>query len=722
MRVVLFFLGLLVVFTGFGQQDKNGAVRTYKLKGMVVDDDSRKPIAGIEVYVLGKGRSVFTDEGGRFRIEADFGDELVISGLDILPVYYIVRSNDFIDVRVEDFYKPKSSSETIAKHKELIDSARYYKKNSIEKSLNFIEKSLQLLEVSSYSTQRQASMELLGDIYMYWKQYDLAITNYLSANYEIKSDNVLVKLGNAYLLHKEYAESSKVLNEVVNSRKLNDKQRVEVYINLGKDFEKLNEPKKSLTWYEKALDLAKKNNFDNIVDINEGLANASMKLGRHKEAEGFIKNSLSLNANGNFDSKKLRANNSAADFYNSNQLYDKEIEIRKDNLANAVALEKTGRIASDSIKLPILNYKIATAYIAQDKYKEAIPYLKKSIIEADKAKDIVVEKDATRKLSEALRTVGDFEKALESYQNYVDLVDTLYLRKEQQISQAARFRNDIASKQERITSLEKEWRLQQSKMELAYKNQELTVESNKRQQWTIYSLLLGLVLLGLLTLFIFRNNRQQKLTNNLLALKSLRSQMNPHFIFNALNSVNHYIATNDERNANRFLSQFSSLMRSVLENSEEDVIPFSKELELLQLYTKLEHSRFKDKFDYVFQIDERIAIDSFMIPPMLLQPYVENAIWHGLRYREEKGELAIVVESLDNDKIQVRIKDNGIGRKKSAELKTANQKKQKSKGMDNIKKRIGIINDMYKDKVDVVVRDLDLSETGTEVVVTLKKD
>jgi LytS/YehU family sensor histidine kinase len=212
------------------------------------------------------------------------------------------------------------------------------------------------------------------------------------------------------------------------------------------------------------------------------------------------------------------------------------------------------------------------------------------------------------------------------------------------------------------------------------------------------------------------------LANNLLALKSLRSQMNPHFIFNALNSVNNYIAKSDERSANRFLSEFSTLMRSVLENSEEDFIPLTKELELLELYVKLEHSRFPEKFDYKLIIDEDVEVDAFQIPPMLLQPYIENAIWHGLRYKEEKGYLKIHLKHRDKESIEITISDNGIGRKKSSKLKTQNQRKQKSKGMGNIKKRVAILNDMYKDRVDVTISDLETHGSGTKVTLTLKKD
>ena len=199
--------------------------------------------------------------------------------------------------------------------------------------------------------------------------------------------------------------------------------------------------------------------------------------------------------------------------------------------------------------------------------------------------------------------------------------------------------------------------------------------------------------------------------------------MNPHFIFNALNSVNSFIASNDERTANKYLSDFSQLMRAVLENSDEDFIPLSKEIELLELYTKLEHFRFKDKFDYDITVDKSINIEEFQIPPMLLQPYIENAVWHGLRYKKEKGQLNINIAKKSEDEITITIADDGIGRARSKALKTENQKKQNSKGMGNIKKRVAILNEMYKDKVDVFVDDFQATEdSGTKVVVTLKKD
>ena len=329
---------------------------------------------------------------------------------------------------------------------------------------------------------------------------------------------------------------------------------------------------------------------------------------------------------------------------------------------------------------------------------------------------MIVEKDAKRKLSEVYSSAGEYDKALETYKEYTELVEALYVKKEQEIVRAAKLSRDISNQQSRITSLETDRQLSQSKYQL-------TTERNKRQQFVIYSLIGGLLLVLVMAYVMYKYIKQQRLANNLLALKSLRSQMNPHFIFNALNSVNSFIASSDERTANKYLSDFSFLMRAVLENSEEDFIPLEKEIELLELYTKLEHFRFQDKFDYQIVVNQDVDVSAYQIPPMLLQPYIENAVWHGLRYKEDKGNLNITIAKKSHSEIAIAITDDGIGRDRSKALKTDNQKKHNSKGMSNIKKRVSILNNMYKDKVDVFIDDFQTEgDKGTQVVVTLKKD
>jgi len=205
----------------------------------------------------------------------------------------------------------------------------------------------------------------------------------------------------------------------------------------------------------------------------------------------------------------------------------------------------------------------------------------------------------------------------------------------------------------------------------------------------------------------------------MLALKSLRSQMNPHFIYNSLNSVNNYISKSDEKAANKFLSDFSRLMRSVMDNSKHDFVTLSSEIQILEVYLKLEHSRFSDKFDYQFDVSKELEAEQYLVPPMLIQPFIENAIWHGLRYRNDKGLLNVSVNK-DKDAIKVLIQDNGIGRKKSEELKTKNQKEHASTGLKNIENRISIINQLYHTKIGLAIIDIeDEHETGTHVTLTI---
>jgi LytS/YehU family sensor histidine kinase len=184
-----------------------------------------------------------------------------------------------------------------------------------------------------------------------------------------------------------------------------------------------------------------------------------------------------------------------------------------------------------------------------------------------------------------------------------------------------------------------------------------------------------------------------------------------------LNSVNQFISQQDERTANRFLSEFALLMRLVLDNSQEDFIPLQKEQEILSLYLKLEHYRFRDKFDYEIKVDESINTEAIEVPPMLIQPYIENAVWHGLRYKDEKGKLLLHFYKQNGDLV-VEITDDGIGRKRSAELKTENQKKHNSTGLKNIEERLAIINKVYKVNYRVSLEDM-TDQSGTRVSIFL---
>lgn len=690
----------------------------------IVDANNLKITKGIEIFAGGIYYAQ-PDVAGRFIIKGSVDDEIQITHPDFETVFYTLTSSEDIKLIVEGYVQPRdNSSAYFSKSKrtdmyvQYLDSAQFYKKKDIGKSLSFIEKALENNETKKRNAK---TYKLLADIYFHWKQYDLAVYNYKLSN-QIKKDlPVRIQLAKSLFLWNKYDESKAKYQEVLKER-LNDFQKIEVLEGLGEVYFALKNWNSAITNYQAALKIAQaKAVTSKITDLNSKIGQSYAALGNIGKAEDSFNFSMDLAAKENPE-RALQEEEKVADFYNSNSRFDDEIKLRKKSLAKSKLNLNTRKINEDSITSQKINYKIGNAYIQKQDYKKAIPFLEESKKTANKKNDIVIAKDATRKISEVFANLGNDEKALENYKEYVALVDSLYIRKEQEIQQVKRFSKKIAENQNRIASLEKDKELTQSKISLALIDQKLSQESNRKQRILIYSLFGGILLLLLLAYYMYRNNKQQQLANNLLALKSMRSQMNPHFIFNALNSVNSFIAVNDERNANRYLSEFSVLMRSVLENSDEDFIPLTKEIELLELYVKLEHNRFKEKFEYQIKVDENINLEQFSIPPMLLQPYIENAIWHGLRYKKEKGNLEITINKKDEKTVSIYIIDDGIGRKKSQEIKTKNQLKQKSKGMSTIKNRIAILNDMYKERISVNVTDVSKNGEGTKVELLLKKE
>jgi len=205
-----------------------------------------------------------------------------------------------------------------------------------------------------------------------------------------------------------------------------------------------------------------------------------------------------------------------------------------------------------------------------------------------------------------------------------------------------------------------------------------------------------------------------------LEMQALRAQMNPHFIFNSLNSVNMFILENNKSQASEYLSKFSRLVRLILHHSQESFIPLDRELEALQLYLELESLRFEKRFDYKISVKD---IDTTMtkVPPLIIQPYAENAIWHGLMQKKEKGHLEI--EIYGTEKILFcKITDDGIGRDRAAELKSKSSLPHKSLGMRITADRLAMLQQQEKIETPIVVKDLVLPDgraAGTEVLIKL---
>lgn len=214
--------------------------------------------------------------------------------------------------------------------------------------------------------------------------------------------------------------------------------------------------------------------------------------------------------------------------------------------------------------------------------------------------------------------------------------------------------------------------------------------------------------------------QQTRLSN--AELKALRSQMNPHFVFNAINSVQYFITNNDPASSQKYLSKFAKLIRYVVDNSKPASIPLNKELEALNLYLDLESLRFENKFEYNIDISSSVDIENIQIPSMLIQPFVENAIWHGLMHKDEKGKINVGLDIKENVLICV-IEDNGIGRKRSQEIvKAKNNEFHKSIGMSITQERLDILNQKNNSKLTMSIIDLhdkDKKSIGTRVELNL---
>lgn len=188
-------------------------------------------------------------------------------------------------------------------------------------------------------------------------------------------------------------------------------------------------------------------------------------------------------------------------------------------------------------------------------------------------------------------------------------------------------------------------------------------------------------------------------------MKALRAQMNPHFLFNCLNSIESYIIRNDTRKASEYLNRFGRLMRLILQNSRNSYVELSEELELLHLYIQLEQMRFRNRFSYDITLSTDLNPEGYEVPPMLIQPFVENAIWHGLNQRDAGGKVTIHV-SKQADSLRCVVEDNGIGRVAAGKLRAAQKIKRKSMGMGITAERIDIINKLYDTHNEVTIEDL----------------
>ena len=219
-----------------------------------------------------------------------------------------------------------------------------------------------------------------------------------------------------------------------------------------------------------------------------------------------------------------------------------------------------------------------------------------------------------------------------------------------------------------------------------------------------------------------RSEYERKLAH--MEMSALRAQMNPHFIFNSLNSIEYFIIQNEQEKASDYLNRFSRLIRLILQNSKNTVVPLKDDLEALKLYIEIESMRFDNLFDYEVRVEEGLELEKVLVPPMLIQPYVENSIWHGLmQKKDEQGKIDLTLRK-NNGTLICLIEDNGIGREAALQLKSKSGTRKKSYGMKITSDRLDALNQLASSKASVKIFDLtnpqgEPSGTRVELVIPL---
>jgi len=616
-------------------------------------------------------------------------------------------------------------------HKKLSRAKQLFKNNP-EDALDLVHDGLLIAIKENYLDQEAEAYQILGQFNFDLNEYKLSLKNYK------KAIVIFTNLTNS-------AEKGRAKDPWYYKDKLNA-----LFFSAGKSAEFSNDLNLSIIYYSQHLDNV--TDLDKIVKTRIALGDVYLKSKDLSAAEEQYKAALKIELKrdtkngigilnlklGELENEKKNTPK-AIEYYRNSQ--NTAIQINDDQLANQAFTNISNIYEAENnieqglqINQEALNFNqernnksaesknnidIASFLLQQGKNEEAILYLKNSATIAESVGDIENQSKAFKALSEAYDKTGQESEALIKYKAFQVLEDSLYNLRKAQLSTQNKKGAMLENAQNKLSLLEKDKELNEKTIEILKQERIIQEEFITQQRILTYSLLFGILILLITAILVYRSNKAKNKANKLLVLKSLRAQMNPHFIFNSLNSVNSFISKNDERTANRYLSDFSRLMRDVMENSQEDFIPLSKEIDILEMYLKLENHRFKDKFDYAFTVDKNINIEDALIPPMLIQPYIENAVWHGLRYKDEKGFLNVSISQTKND-IIITIEDNGIGRKKSQEIKTENQKTLKSTGIKNIDSRLKIIEDLFKTKLEVTIEDADkANHSGTRVIIKL---
>lgn len=566
-----------------------------------------------------------------------------------------------------------------------------------------------LLKVNSYKNQDTIRVELLidacvGGVFKADTQNlvyaNEALTLAKKLNYNLGIIRGLNCIGNYYFQRDIY---DKAIDYYIQAMKLSEQRKDDDNIiisksNIANVFTHTHKQLKAILLFKECDNILLKRGdslIQNRAAILTNLATAYSSVQQHDSAIYVYNQVLYIcNKIKSEFGKAITLCNLANEYYFTKQ-YQKSIQTAENGL------KILNNNSFDFLKAPL--YKtLGATFIELNQLQKGIDYLKQCVEMSKQINDQEVLVEVYQMLYKAYAKIGNYKDAYINASNYIELNDSILgLQKEKAI-------NEINTKYET------------EKKETAIKDltqeKEITELQSQRKSVLIYGILGGIVALLLLSYFLFARYRTQK-QNELLKvklqeaekiieaekkaaeseLKALKSQMNPHFIFNALNSIQEQFMYGDKLKGNEQLGNFTYLTRQILTVSGKKQIPLNTEIEILTKYLELEKMRFQNDFEFTIQVSDNIDEDYLQIPPMLLQPFVENSIKHGLLHK--KGLKKLLINFNWNEKenyILCTVEDNGIGRIKSAEIKKHNTSKHASFSVTSIEQRLELLNDKLK--------------------------
>ncbi len=455
--------------------------------------------------------------------------------------------------------------------------------------------------------------------------------------------------------------------------------------------------------FEKSLSIEKE--FNNRL----GLAINYQNLGYADEALGKLDLALknykrSLDYNNQIDSEvgRVICYNSIGQVYIKQKKYTDAKIIIEEGLKKAINLNDQFYISSSYINLGWAQMEMGLLKSAEENLKKGL-----TVAENYSLKSAIVE--ASSKLSELYTKTGNYKDAMFYYKNAIELEKTIFNERNMQYVSDIIIQYENEAKNNEIKALASENEIVKSKLE--------------RNQKIFWFTLLGLLVIAGLVI-AFNRNQQLKQEKQILTLEQdmLRSQMNPHFIFNSLNSIKLYIINNEKENAVYYLNKFSKLIRKILIASTEKEMTLEDELDTMKLYMNIENIRFSNEIDFQVEVDKSINTSNIRVPSLILQPFLENALWHGLSSKENNKEITLNVTKPSEDYITITITDNGVGRKESSRINNNKILKRKSVGIAITKARLANFSKGFTNDYKISIEDLydaNGKAEGTRVIVDI---